>query len=123
MTSQASPSVQGPGVSSAPLSVALADYGGVAQARRLADRLIVAGIGVTVGAAANGFRVWVRRADVEDAKVLLALFDEIDAGVSRVAPAPRSLWQRGVVGRAVAISILVVSFVLLLALLRLAALR
>ena len=79
----------------AALALALADIGDIAEANRLADRLIVAEIGASVGATPDGFRVWVRRSDHEQAKVMAQLFAEIDAGTSRVAPAPASLWERG----------------------------
>lgn len=105
------------------LSMALADIDDVAAARRLADRLIVAKVGATVSAASGGFRVWVRRSDYEDAKVMASLFAEIDANVSRVAPAPESVWQRGGLARLAGSAIVAVLFAVLLILLWIAALR
>lgn len=86
-------------------AVVLADFADPAVAQRLADRLTAEGIGARVWAAPDaatllpadqppsGPTVVVRRADQHDARLLAALFDQVDRGTSTVAPPPTGLWR------------------------------
>jgi hypothetical protein len=68
----------------------LARLAGPGEARLLASRLTAEG----VGAVASGAEVYVRSQDLARARVLAALFAEVDAGRSSVVPPlRRSLWE------------------------------
>lgn len=89
-------------------SVPLAGPARRVAAERLAGRLIAEGIGVALTDDDVGTTIWVRPTDLADAVVCAGLFDEVDAGISLVAPAPRTLWQQGVPGQLLAIFLLLV---------------
>lgn len=86
-------------------AVVLAGFDDAAVAQRLVDRLTAEGLGAQVWPAGRaaallpadqpplGSTVVVRHADHGDARILATLFDEIDRGVSRVAPPPSGLWH------------------------------
>ncbi len=89
-------------------AVVLADFGQVAEAERLAARLVIEGIGaevvsaqaaaalLTAGDAPIGPTVVVARVDHEHASTLAHLFAEVDQGVSTWAPPPQDLWHGSV---------------------------
>jgi hypothetical protein len=79
-------------------------------ANALAARLVAEGM----GAEAEGPRVWVRRADRDEALVLARLFHEVDQGRSRVAPPPGT-WLATAPGRALRLAAVAVMLLAALA--------